>query len=440
MTHNPIHFISRIANCNSSSSHAMVKAGVKLPIYTMKLADKNAKMCYLNAQVNGAGSVELVMAFINKYPNWKYDTTSMVDHQSQIHCPRHHYYKSDATELVLQFFDLVMGDDVDVIIAGDEYTDTVGERKDIHPIHEAFSILTNHDMLCVRHSDYGWVLFADVSSPYVYDQTKYVLKMRPDAVTLPYTCDIKITNYCTNGCEFCYQNSHRRGEHATLESIKKFVTNHPYIIEYAIGGGEPTKHPQFDEIIDLLRSNGKRANFTTREKRYFRDNEIPNFTGVALSAENTFDVIKCAGILSTVHVEIREIAKHIHLIAWPHDMIELSQNMETVNSHMGYNSRLVLLAPKLATNPKAKAYWKNSLRKAGGRAAYDAAMIKILNNEDISHCLAVDTPIMREYKDRIDYDPMYHFTVEGEFSMYHDAITGKSYNSSYELDKELKDA
>jgi hypothetical protein len=128
------------------------------------------------------------------------------------------------------------------------------------------------------------------------------------------------------------------------------------------------------------------------------------------------------------------------MIAWPCDMVELQQNLEHVEGSLGWDLKLVLLAPKLNTNPKAEEYYKKSLRKAGGKKVYEEAMVKILNDRGICYNLAVDTPIMRDYKDKINFDPKYHFSVEGEFSMYHDAITGKSYNSSYELDEELKDA
>lgn len=448
--HNPVHFISRIANCNSSSSHALIKPGAAVALHhdmtyfgragATKVVDKKAKMAYLNAQVNGAESDALIKAFMQKFPKWKYNPRSDIDHQSQLLCPKHSCYEQDCPEIILQLFDLILQDDVEILVVGDEYPETVPSKVKQHPLNEVFYALSLHDMLVTQHSDCGWILHGNMDV-FGGTEAKYVLKMRPDAETFPYTCDIKITNCCTRNCEWCYQNSHYRGEHAKFDDIAGFVRSHPHIIEYALGGGEPTEHPEFSRIVEFMKKQGKRVNFTTRNHRYLdRHVAHPSFTGVALSASSWDDAIRCSGILSTLSDPERTIARHIHMIAWPCDMVELQQNLEHVEGSLGWDLKLVLLAPKLKTNPKAEEYYKKSLRKAGGKKAYEEAMVKILNDRRICHNLAVDTPIMRDYKDKINFDPKYHFSVEGEFSMYHDAITGKSYNSSYELDEELKDA
>ena len=445
--HNPVHFISRIANCNSSSSHALVEPEASVPLHrdmtyfgrceATKVVDKKAKMAYLNAQVNGAGSEVLIRAFMQKFPKWKYNPSSEIDHQSQLRCPKDAYYAQDRPEIILQLFDLILQDDVEILVVGDEYPETVPSKVKVHPLQQVFYALTEHDMLVNQHSDYGWVLYGDMDAG--GDERKFVLKMRPDAETFPYTCDMKITEMCWHECAWCYQNSNHRGAHAKFEDVVRFVEEHPHIIEYALGGGEPTLHPDFDRIVKFLRSRGKRANFTTRNFEYFHKHVAhPNFTGVALSAKSWWAVIYCSGVLSTLAQETKNVARHIHLIAWPDDMVELLKNIDDVSSAIAWRSRLVLLAPKLKTNPKAKAYWEKSLKKAGGRKIYDETMAKILGHTMLRFSLSVDTPLMRDYKEFIDFDPMYHFETEGEFSMYHDAITGKSYKSSYELDEELK--
>ena len=37
----------------------------------------------------------------------------------------------------------------------------------------------------------------------------------------PMLVDLKITNYCTFGCNFCYQKSKKKGKHAEIDKIKK---------------------------------------------------------------------------------------------------------------------------------------------------------------------------------------------------------------------------
>lgn len=66
---------------------------------------------------------------------------------------------------------------------------------------------------------------------------------------------LKITNYCTMGCNHCFQDSNPKGEHMTKDIFKRsldFIKQlNPSIL--LISGGEPTDHPLFFEFInDLL--------------------------------------------------------------------------------------------------------------------------------------------------------------------------------------------
>ena len=49
------------------------------------------------------------------------------------------------------------------------------------------------------------------------------------------------------------------------------------VLSVAIGGGEPTLHPDFIKILNLLASKGIQANFTTRNTSWIRDGEVSKY-------------------------------------------------------------------------------------------------------------------------------------------------------------------
>lgn len=58
---------------------------------------------------------------------------------------------------------------------------------------------------------------------------------------------IEITNYCNMTCAHCCGNYPLSGENMSFETFKKALE---YSSEYvAIGGGEPTLHPEFEKFI-----------------------------------------------------------------------------------------------------------------------------------------------------------------------------------------------
>lgn len=80
----------------------------------------------------------------------------------------------------------------------------------------------------------------------------------------PEMLDISITDRCTMGCSYCYMDSEATGEHASPDLIDQILggfTTAPY--QVAIGGGEPTLHPDLEKIFRIVRSYGTMPNLTT---------------------------------------------------------------------------------------------------------------------------------------------------------------------------------
>jgi len=89
-----------------------------------------------------------------------------------------------------------------------------------------------------------------------------------DAV-FPENCDMKVTNYCNFGCEFCHECSTEKGKHAKVfdkdgnvkEGYAFLNTLKPYT-ELALGGGRLTSWPEIDTMLDFLKTKKVFANIT----------------------------------------------------------------------------------------------------------------------------------------------------------------------------------
>lgn len=71
----------------------------------------------------------------------------------------------------------------------------------------------------------------------------------------PELIDISITNWCDRGCSFCYRNSNKNGKFMTLENLDLILQQALRINVYqiALGGGNPNQHPNFNQILKLIR-------------------------------------------------------------------------------------------------------------------------------------------------------------------------------------------
>jgi radical SAM protein with 4Fe4S-binding SPASM domain len=99
----------------------------------------------------------------------------------------------------------------------------------------------------------------------------------PKMAPWPELADISISNYCTNGCSYCYRDSGKDGKFMSIDNYKlvlKNLTSEKYgsIFQIAIGGGEPLLHPNFHEIIQLTWENGIIPNYTTSGKFFNQEN------------------------------------------------------------------------------------------------------------------------------------------------------------------------
>ena len=327
--------------CNSSSSHSVVffdkaskprkdlEANVDFGWNQFTLSSKEAKRRYAFAQIHHAAgaaaqnrlqpappyawgtqpgaaefsawskNVDALALTMLRELGWADNSILEVDHQSRLSVPTtfngNGLLKPFATKLI-EFFER---DEVGVLGGSDQ-----DDRA--HPLRyraqrELLTELSRDTHVPIGRDDKThFVLFSkqDGSKARITfdDDVRHVLPMR--ALT-PELVDVKLTDYCEMNCDYCYQGSTTKGRHAPMpqvESILKALAGNR-VFEVAFGGGEPTSHPNFIEILKLTRSLGMIPNFTTRNIQFlaehpelFSETDAARVGAVAVSVDTAHDM------------------------------------------------------------------------------------------------------------------------------------------------------
>jgi radical SAM protein with 4Fe4S-binding SPASM domain len=89
-----------------------------------------------------------------------------------------------------------------------------------------------------------------------------------EVLSSPTLADIQITTRCNLHCPHCYANSSCNGENILWEDLIFALDafERAGVFQIALGGGEPTLHPRFVQIIEEVRKRGMVPNLTTNGK------------------------------------------------------------------------------------------------------------------------------------------------------------------------------
>ena len=81
----------------------------------------------------------------------------------------------------------------------------------------------------------------------------------------PELLDISITNYCERSCGFCYRQSSRQGTHMAMGDLQRVVEQAQElgVLQIALGGGNPNQHPEFCNILRLIKEHNIVPSYTT---------------------------------------------------------------------------------------------------------------------------------------------------------------------------------
>lgn len=139
--------------------------------------------------------------------------------------------------------------------------------------------------------------------------------------------DVKVTSHCKGNCSYCYQSSTPNQSHqlGLVEKFKKFFgrfDDNQMPFQIAFGGGEPTSHPEF---IDLL-------------KVCLDYNIVPNYTTNGMWSDNPDKILSatkeyCGGVAVSTHPHLnwkkatnllidQGTHTNLHVIIGDHDSID----------------------------------------------------------------------------------------------------------------------
>lgn len=88
---------------------------------------------------------------------------------------------------------------------------------------------------------------------------------------LPSSSDVKITNYCDAGCQFCHEQSNTKGKHGDLDKLLNVLLPMAGGKEIAVGGGNTLSHPELISFLKTLKSRGTICNMTINQKHIYKD-------------------------------------------------------------------------------------------------------------------------------------------------------------------------
>lgn len=255
--------------------------------------------------------------------------------------------------------------------------------------------------------------------------------------TFPELIDLKLTDYCPYGCEFCYMGSTLKGKHGKLENIEKILAtlSEAGVFEIAFGGGEPTLHPNFREIIEKTKNQYRMVpNFTTKNIRIIKEYEWLSqiVGGVAFSVTKVEEVDQIVEQIKSVNLECDDFCvsryrkpKYFSIIL--HVVIGTVTKAEFVKiltkaseAHFG----ITLLGYKTTgRGDEFTPKYFNWLQAC-----------KNLREQDRLPQLGIDTVLAKKYEKKIIESgiPSWAFyTKEGAFSAYIDAVDMKIAPSSF---------
>ena len=267
----------------------------------------------------------------------------------------------------------------------------------------------------------------------------FSLEEEPTPITkfeAPLLADIKITDFCDRGCGFCYQDSTVEGRHAEPGVIDglAYELSQMKVFEVALGGGEPTSHPQFAEILAKFRRSNIVPNFTTRNISWMteaseraakiRESVVKNVGAFAYSVSTASEVDDFAEALEELHMpnEWGSRRMAIHVIPELTSQREFKRILKS--AHVNHLQVTLLGLKRVgrgsSVQPVEPYNWLKILLDL--RKTYGCPQI------------AIDTALARKSQDKLkelDRDMITWFTDEGGRSMYIDAVKKVAAPSSY---------
>lgn len=260
-----------------------------------------------------------------------------------------------------------------------------------------------------------------------FDAAPNEMSLKPEKASAPELVDLKITDFCPYGCQYCYQDSSAQGKHADQYTVSTLARQLAYlkVFEVAIGGGEPTFHPDFVSILQHFREVGIVPNFTTRNIGWLREPE---------KARKIIEACGAFGYSVSSYQQVHELKTlldyngfdmkpNIHVVLGVVDSYGLAQILKAT-ADCGFATTLLgykQVGRGAGFRPERIGDWIQVVKRATERRPYGAD-------------IGIDTPLAAEFEEGLinqNVDPRLYETKEGGFSCYIDAVEEKMGPSSY---------
>ena len=444
---------------NSSSTHSLIFLPPDMKVRTTEYrefgwefftaADRKSKQNYLaltlydNLQrMMGDSNARVIVQSLFKgsdvledtsshdYPNhfiqWAY-----IDHQSMQLLPANW----DGKGVDLGFFEAYKRfilDNPIAILGGNDNTD------EGHPLGSSGEPVLidlprdSHDLLVARNDGTHWVLFNRSTGAKIRFSFEQTQKPITKALT-PELVDIKITDFCPFGCAYCYQGSTHKGKHAEKQVLSSLpsILGGMKVFEVAIGGGEPTLHPDFISMLGNFRYYNIVPNFTTKSLAWLRDEKQRK------------PILEACGAFAysvTRATDVHELVKMLHKYDIETDGYSYKPAKATVQYVLecgGDLEGILRAASNAGLRITLLGFKDTGFGKDFKKVSEDWIEIVQKVKEDKSRWLnlGVDTAIIQKYGNEIKSKLGVHdalFTAqEGKFSMYIDAVEKRVAPSSY---------
>jgi len=272
-----------------------------------------------------------------------------------------------------------------------------------------------------------WTIFEEETGTKVRFRFSHEPKdMVPEKATAPELVDIKITNFCPFACDFCYQSSTLKGLHADMGYELYDVLKELKVFEVALGGGEPTLHPSFVNILSSFRDHGIVPNFTTRNLGWLRKPKLAadimeKCGAFAFSAGNEKEI-----------QELRTLVDHNEI---SHNRVNIHFVMGTIDSKYTFN-RLLKQCHDCGFRATLLGYKPVGFGENFNPASYNWWLNEVKELKEDHRCpnIAVDTVLAAQYEQEIlaaDVPSYLFSTKDGNFSCYIDMVEQKVGPSSY---------
>ncbi|MBD3256359.1 MAG: radical SAM protein [Candidatus Lokiarchaeota archaeon] len=252
-------------------------------------------------------------------------------------------------------------------------------------------------------------------------------KNAPMVTESPILIDLSLNNYCNLKCPYCYMsaNSANKGEHLSTNNFNMLLRQmiESRVLQVALGGGEPTFHPNFTEILEKIRKVG---------------DIVPNYTtnGTNLTPDILTASKKYCGAVAVSYSEKREqetleavkrlinsgIQTNLHIVMLKSRVPNLSIITEKY-ARLGIHSVVLLLFKPMGRGAKLK-----------------SEIITLRQKKDLTRELIRILTLQKKYGVRLALDACSAFCVR-DFPFLAESIdgcTGATYSAYIDWEAKIK--